>query len=111
MHVKLACKPEHLRHFDQRYCDIFREVFEERYHEEYENQLLTYESRSLDSATAALMQSHGGFLLCTRNLEGDILSEVVENGMSSQGLMINESRGSQGEYLLESNHGPLTRHF
>ncbi len=46
-----------------------------------------------------------------RNLEGDILSEVVENGMSSQGLMINETRGAKGEYLYESNHGPLTRHF
>jgi isocitrate dehydrogenase len=55
LHVKLATKPQHLRHYDQRYCDIFREVFNDHYAEEFESSLLTYEFRSLDSATAAMM--------------------------------------------------------
>ncbi len=55
-----------------------------------------------------MMQSHGGFLLAVRNLEGDILSEVVENGTSTQGMLYNEVRGANNEYLFETNHGTLS---
>ena len=61
--------------------------------------------------TAALMQSVGGYLIVVKNLEGDILSEVVANGFSNQNLMINESRGAKGEYLFETNHGELSHDY
>ena len=37
----------------------------------------------IDDMTAALMQSVGGFIVAVKNLEGDILSEVVANGFSN----------------------------
>lgn len=57
------------------------------------------------------MQSSGGFLIAVKNVEGDILSELVQNGKSYQGMMINESRGAKGEFFYETNHGTLSSQY
>ena len=109
--MRLGVKPEHLRHYDQRYISIFNRVYEDRYADQYESSLLTYKALSVDHLTAQMMRSHGGFLYAVKNIEGDILSEVVEAGSSHAFTTLNEVRGAKGEILFETNHGTMPCQF
>jgi isocitrate dehydrogenase len=46
-------------------------------------------------------------LLALKNVEGDIISEVVANAYATHGLMYNEVKGRNGEIMFETNHGTL----
>lgn len=61
--------------------------------------------------TGQLIKSNGGFLLAVKNIEGDILSEVVANAYATHGLMYNEVKGRNGEVMFETNHGTLSQHY
>lgn len=49
--VKLATKEQMVRNYDARFKEIFQEVFESDYYDDFQGNFLTYEHRNIDDMT------------------------------------------------------------
>jgi len=72
---------------------------------------LTFEPRLIDDMVAQALKSSGGFIWACKNYDGDVQSDIVEQGYGSLGLMTSVLTSPTGAIEAESAHGSITRHF
>jgi len=110
--VYMSTKNTILKTYDGRFKDLFHEVFDAEFSEEFEAAGLTYEHRLIDDMVAAALKWEGGYVWACKNYDGDVQSDTVAQGFGSLGLMTSVLMTSDGKTVeAEAAHGTVTRHF
>ena len=108
----LSTKNTILKTYDGRFRDIFAEVFDTEYRQQFETLGLTYEHRLIDDLVAQALKWEGGFVWACKNYDGDVQSDIVAQGFGSLGLMTSTLVCSDGQTIeAEAAHGTVTRHY
>ncbi|QDY69229.1 NADP-dependent isocitrate dehydrogenase [Qingshengfaniella alkalisoli] len=110
--VYLSTKNTILKAYDGRFKDIFQEIYDAEFKEEFEKRGLTYEHRLIDDMVAAAMKWSGGYVWACKNYDGDVQSDTVAQGFGSLGLMTSQLMTPDGKIVeAEAAHGTVTRHY
>ena len=110
--VYLSTKNTILKAYDGRFKDLFAEVFEAEFADEFKAAGLTYEHRLIDDMVAAALKWEGGFVWACKNYDGDVQSDTVAQGFGSLGLMTSVLMTPDGKTVeAEAAHGTVTRHY
>lgn len=110
--VYMSTKNTILKAYDGAFKDIFQEVFDTEFKDQFEAAGLTYEHRLIDDMVAAAMKWEGGYVWACKNYDGDVQSDVVAQGFGSLGLMTSVLMTPDGKVLeAEAAHGTVTRHY
>jgi isocitrate dehydrogenase len=110
--VYLSTKNTILKAYDGRFKDLFAEVFETEFKEEFDKAGITYEHRLIDDMVAAALKWGGGYVWACKNYDGDVQSDTVAQGFGSLGLMTSVLMTPDGQTVeAEAAHGTVTRHF
>lgn len=108
----LSTKNTILKAYDGRFKDIFQEVYEKEYKDDYEKAGITYEHRLIDDMVASALKWSGGFVWACKNYDGDVQSDTVAQGFGSLGLMTSVLLTPDGKTMeAEAAHGTVTRHY
>ena len=110
--VYMSTKNTILKQYDGRFKDIFQEVFDNEYKEEFEKHNLTYEHRLIDDMVACAMKWSGKYIWACKNYDGDVQSDTMAQGYGSLGLMTSTLLTPDGKVMeAEAAHGTVTRHY
>ncbi|HLH12018.1 MAG TPA: NADP-dependent isocitrate dehydrogenase [Methylovirgula sp.] len=110
--VYLSTKNTILKAYDGRFKDIFQEVYEKEFKEQYLSARLTYEHRLIDDMVASALKWSGGYVWACKNYDGDVQSDSVAQGFGSLGLMTSVLLTPDGKTVeAEAAHGTVTRHY
>ncbi|MBA4795139.1 NADP-dependent isocitrate dehydrogenase [Phenylobacterium sp.] len=110
--VYLSTKNTILKAYDGRFKDIFAEIYETKYAEQYKAAGITYEHRLIDDMVASALKWSGGFIWAAKNYDGDVQSDQVAQGFGSLGLMTSVLITPDGKTMeAEAAHGTVTRHY
>jgi isocitrate dehydrogenase len=110
--VYLSTKNTILKAYDGAFKDIFAEVFEAEFKEQFDAAGLTYEHRLIDDMVAASLKWEGGYVWACKNYDGDVQSDTVAQGFGSLGLMTSVLMTPDGRTVeAEAAHGTVTRHY
>jgi isocitrate dehydrogenase len=110
--VYLSTKNTIMKRYDGRFKDIFQEVFDSEFKEDFDSAGLTYEHRLIDDMVAAALKWEGGYVWACKNYDGDVQSDTVAQGYGSLGLMTSVLMTPDGNTVeAEAAHGTVTRHF
>lgn len=110
--VYMSTKNTILKAYDGRFKDLFAEVFEAEFAEQFAAAGLTYEHRLIDDMVAAALKWEGGFVWACKNYDGDVQSDTVAQGFGSLGLMTSVLMTPDGRTVeAEAAHGTVTRHY
>ena len=110
--VYMSTKNTILKQYDGRFKDIFQEIFENEYKEEFEKNNLTYEHRLIDDMVACAMKWSGKYIWACKNYDGDVQSDTMAQGYGSLGLMTSTLLTPDGKIMeAEAAHGTVTRHY
>uniref|UniRef100_A0AC35TNV5 Isocitrate dehydrogenase [NADP] n=1 Tax=Rhabditophanes sp. KR3021 TaxID=114890 RepID=A0AC35TNV5_9BILA len=108
----LSTKNTILKRYDGRFKDLFAEIYEESYVEQFKSEGIWYEHRLIDDMVAQTLKSSGGLVWACKNYDGDVQSDIVAQGYGSLGLMTSVLLAPDGKTLeSEAAHGTVTRHF
>lgn len=107
----MSTKNTILKKYDGRFKDIFAEIYEKEYKEQFEAKGLWYEHRLIDDMVAYSIKSSGGFVWACKNYDGDVQSDIVAQGYGSLGLMTSVLMCPNGAVEAEAAHGTVTRHY
>ncbi len=110
--VYMSTKNTILKRYDGRFKDLFAEVYEAEFKEEFAAAGLTYEHRLIDDMVAAALKWEGGYVWACKNYDGDVQSDTVAQGFGSLGLMTSVLMSADGKTVeAEAAHGTVTRHY
>jgi isocitrate dehydrogenase len=110
--VYLSTKNTILKAYDGRFKDLFAEVFEAEFKDQFAAAGITYEHRLIDDMVAAALKWEGGFVWAAKNYDGDVQSDTVAQGFGSLGLMTSVLMTPDGRTVeAEAAHGTVTRHY
>src|SRR5690606_36447336 len=110
--VYMSTKNTILKAYDGRFKDLFAEVFETEFKDEFAKNGLTYEHRLIDYMVAQAMKWEGGYVWACKNYDGDVQSDTVAQGFGSLGLMTSVLMTPDGRTVeAEAAHGTVTRHY
>ena len=110
--VYLSTKNTILKTYDGRFKDIFQEVFDTEFADQYKKAGLTYEHRLIDDMVASALKWEGGYVWACKNYDGDVQSDTVAQGFGSLGLMTSVLSTPDGRVVeAEAAHGTVTRHY
>src|SRR3954471_14700375 len=110
--VYLSTKNTILKAYDGRFKDLFAEVFEAEFAEQFTAAGITYEHRLIDDMVAQALKWEGGFVWACKNYDGDVQSDTVAQGFGSLGLMTSVLMSPDGRTVeAEAAHGTVTRHY
>ena len=110
--VYLSTKNTILKAYDGRFKDLFQEVFDAEFADQFAAAGLTYEHRLIDDMVAAALKWEGGFVWACKNYDGDVQSDTVAQGFGSLGLMTSVLMTPDGRTVeAEAAHGTVTRHY
>jgi len=99
----LSTKNTILKRYDGRFKDIFEEIYQKQYKQEFEKNKIWYEHRLIDGKflfliififndtiifnyfsvdmVAQALKSNGGFVWACKNYDGDVQSDIVAQGI------------------------------
>ncbi|MFM7084478.1 MAG: NADP-dependent isocitrate dehydrogenase [Hyphomicrobium sp.] len=110
--VYLSTKNTILKAYDGRFKDIFQDIYDKEFKEEFQKRKLTYEHRLIDDMVASALKWSGGYVWACKNYDGDVQSDTVAQGFGSLGLMTSVLMTPDGKIVeAEAAHGTVTRHF
>ncbi|GGL88910.1 isocitrate dehydrogenase [NADP] [Pseudooceanicola nanhaiensis] len=108
----LSTKNTILKAYDGRFKDIFQEIFEAEFKEQFEARGIWYEHRLIDDMVASSLKWSGGYVWACKNYDGDVQSDTVAQGFGSLGLMTSQLMTPDGRIVeAEAAHGTVTRHY
>ncbi|MDN5585429.1 MAG: NADP-dependent isocitrate dehydrogenase [Brevibacterium sp.] len=110
--VYLSTKNTILKAYDGQFKDIFQEVFDTEFKDQFHAAGLTYEHRLIDDMVASAMKWEGGYVWACKNYDGDVQSDTIAQGYGSLGLMTSVLMTPDGNTVeAEAAHGTVTRHY
>jgi isocitrate dehydrogenase len=110
--VYLSTKNTIMKRYDGRFKDLFAEIFDAEFKDDFDVAGLTYEHRLIDDMVAAALKWEGGYVWACKNYDGDVQSDTVAQGFGSLGLMTSVLMTPDGETVeAEAAHGTVTRHY
>ena len=110
--VYMSTKNTILKAYDGRFKDLFQEVFDKEFKDQFEAKGIHYEHRLIDDMVAAALKWNGEFIWACKNYDGDVQSDTVAQGFGSLGLMTSVLRSPDGRTVeSEAAHGTVTRHY
>jgi isocitrate dehydrogenase len=110
--VYLSTKNTILKAYDGQFKDLFAEVYEAEFADQFAAAGITYEHRLIDDMVAAAMKWEGGYVWACKNYDGDVQSDTVAQGFGSLGLMTSVLMTPDGKTVeAEAAHGTVTRHY
>ncbi len=110
--VYMSTKNTILKTYDGRFKDLFQEVFDAEFADQFQAHDITYEHRLIDDMVAAALKWEGGYVWACKNYDGDVQSDTVAQGFGSLGLMTSVLMTPDGKTVeAEAAHGTVTRHF
>ena len=107
----LSTKNTIMKKYDGRFKDIFEEIYQAKYVQEFKKRNIWYEHRLIDDMVAYAIKSNGGFVWACKNYDGDVQSDIVAQGYGSLGLMTSVLLSPDGSVEAEAAHGTVTRHY
>ena len=108
----LSTKNTILKAYDGRFKDLFQEVFDAEFADQFKAAGITYEHRLIDDMVACAMKWSGGYVWACKNYDGDVQSDTVAQGFGSLGLMTSQLMTPDGKIVeAEAAHGTVTRHY
>src|SRR3979409_185824 len=81
--VYLSTKNTIPKVYDGRFKDIFAEIFETEFADQFKEAGLTYEHRLIHDKAAAALKWSGGYVWACKNYDGDVQSDTVAQGYGS----------------------------
>jgi isocitrate dehydrogenase len=110
--VYLSTKNTILKKYDGRFKDLFQQVFEREFKDQFAAKGIVYEHRLIDDMVASALKWDGGFVWACKNYDGDVQSDSVAQGFGSLGLMTSVLLTPDGKTVeAEAAHGTVTRHY
>jgi isocitrate dehydrogenase len=110
--VYLSTKNTILKAYDGRFKDLFQEVFDAEFKDEFAKRKIVYEHRLIDDMVASALKWSGGYVWACKNYDGDVQSDTVAQGFGSLGLMTSVLMTPDGATVeAEAAHGTVTRHY
>ncbi len=110
--VYLSTKNTILKKYDGRFKDLFQEVYDKEFKENFEKRKITYEHRLIDDMVACAMKWNGNYIWACKNYDGDVQSDTIAQGFGSLGLMTSVLLSPDGKTIeTEAAHGTVTRHY
>ena len=97
--------------YDHTFKDIFAEIYEKEYKEQFEAAGIEYFYTLIDDAVARVVRSQGGFIWACKNYDGDVMSDMVSTAFGSLAMMTSVLVSPDGNYEYEAAHGTVTRHY
>jgi isocitrate dehydrogenase len=108
----LSTKNTILKRYDGFFKDIFQEIYNNVYKEQFLKEGITYEHRLIDDMVASALKWNGNFIWACKNYDGDVQSDTIAQGFGSLGLMTSVLMTPDGETIeAEAAHGTVTRHY
>ncbi len=108
----LSTKNTILKAYDGRFKDLFQEVFDAEFAEQFKAKDIIYEHRLIDDMVASALKWSGKFVWACKNYDGDVQSDTVAQGFGSLGLMTSVLLSPDGKTVeAEAAHGTVTRHY
>lgn len=109
--VYLSTKNTILKAYDGQFKDLFQEVFDTEFKEQFDAAGLTYEHRLIDDMVASAMKWEGGYVWACKNYDGDVMSDMVSTAFGSLAMMTSVLVSPDGKYEYEAAHGTVTQHY
>ncbi len=110
--VYLSTKNTILKAYDGRFKDLFQQIFDAEFADQFKAKGITYEHRLIDDMVASAMKWSGGYVWACKNYDGDVQSDTVAQGFGSLGLMTSVLMTPDGKIVeAEAAHGTVTRHY
>ncbi len=106
-----ATKDTISKQYDHRFKDIFAEIYETEYKENFENAGIEYFYTLIDDAVARVIRSEGGYIWACKNYDGDVMSDMVATAYGSLAMMTSVLVSPDGIYEYEAAHGTVQRHY
>lgn len=97
--------------YDHTFKDIFREIYENEYKEQFEKLGIEYFYTLIDDAVARVIRSNGGFIWACKNYDGDVMSDMVATAYGDLSMMTSVLVSPKGVYEFEAAHGTVQRHY
>ncbi|SEQ87496.1 NADP-dependent isocitrate dehydrogenase [Sphingobium sp. YR768] len=108
----LSTKNTILKAYDGRFKDLFQEVFDSEFADQFKAANIIYEHRLIDDMVASALKWSGKFVWACKNYDGDVQSDTVAQGFGSLGLMTSVLLSPDGKTVeAEAAHGTVTRHY
>ena len=110
--VYLSTKNTILKAYDGRFKDLFEEIYQAEFKEQFDALGIWYEHRLIDDMVAMSLRMPGGYVWACKNYDGDVQSDTVAQGYGSLGLMTSVLMTPDGKTVeSEAAHGTVTRHY
>ena len=106
-----ATKDTISKKYDHTFKDIFQEIYDTEYVEQFKEAGITYFYTLIDDAVARVMKAEGGFIWACKNYDGDVMSDMVSSAFGSLAMMTSVLVSPQGFYEYEAAHGTVQRHY
>ena len=97
--------------YDHTFKDIFQEIYEKEYKDEFNRLGIEYFYTLIDDAVARVMKSKGGFIWACKNYDGDVMSDMISSAFGSLAMMTSVLVSPDGVYEYEAAHGTVQRHY
>ena len=111
--VYLSTKNTILKAYDGRFKDLFQEVFDTEFADQYKAGRPDLRA-PVDRRHGRLraLKWEGGYVWACKNYDGDVQSDTVAEGFGSLGLMTSVLSTPDGSVVeAEAAHGTVTRHY
>jgi isocitrate dehydrogenase len=108
----LSTKNTILKAYDGRFKDLFQEIYDKEFADQFKAAKITYEHRLIDDMVASALKWSGRFVWACKNYDGDVQSDSVAQGFGSLGMMTSVLLTPDGKTMeAEAAHGTVTRHY
>ncbi|MDO5133179.1 MAG: NADP-dependent isocitrate dehydrogenase [Eubacteriales bacterium] len=97
--------------YDGNFKQIFQELYDKEYKEQFEKAGLEYFYTLIDDAVARVIRSEGGFVWALKNYDGDVMSDMMATSFGSLAMMTSVLVSPDGIYEYEAAHGTVQRHY
>lgn len=106
-----ATKDTISKKYDHNFKDIFQEIFDREYADQFKEAGITYFYTLIDDAVARVMKAEGGFIWACKNYDGDVMSDMVSSAFGSLAMMTSVLVSPTGVFEYEAAHGTVQRHY
>ncbi|KAB2891801.1 MAG: NADP-dependent isocitrate dehydrogenase [Desulfobulbaceae bacterium] len=97
--------------YDQRFKDIFEEIFADEYRDRFAAAGIEFFYTLIDDVVARMMKTSGGILWACKNYDGDVMSDMVASAFGSLAMMSSVLVSPKGYFEYEAAHGTVQRHY